>query len=200
MTPDPVPTSTEAELESFRQKWREEVSARAKGTAPLAPSRNPAASSSKTHSTKAKAPDALPPTHARQRSIDHDDDSTHYEYQNLGGKQFGRRLDETSRHNTTAAGTAAQAESGDATSALEHYEQAVEKEFQGSLGDSVNLYRKAFKVCVPVIQFTKRHQHGAARFKSPRDIQSKTLPTVILQETCTSTVVSNGSGICFDGF
>lgn len=31
-------------------------------------------------------------------------------------------------------------------SALEHYEQAVEKEIQGSLGDSVRLYRRAFKV------------------------------------------------------
>jgi F-box protein 9 len=31
-------------------------------------------------------------------------------------------------------------------SALEHYEKAVERESQGSLGDSLNLYRKAFKV------------------------------------------------------
>jgi F-box protein 9 len=30
--------------------------------------------------------------------------------------------------------------------ALEHYEKAVEKESQGSLGDSLNLYRKAFRV------------------------------------------------------
>ena len=32
-------------------------------------------------------------------------------------------------------------------SALEHYERAVEKECLGSLGESVSLYRKAFKVC-----------------------------------------------------
>ena len=34
----------------------------------------------------------------------------------------------------------------DAHSALEHYERAVEKESLGSLGESVDLYRKAFKV------------------------------------------------------
>lgn len=32
-------------------------------------------------------------------------------------------------------------------SALEHYERAVEKETQGSLGESLSLYRKAFRVC-----------------------------------------------------
>lgn len=37
---------------------------------------------------------------------------------------------------------------GEPRSALEHYERAVEKECLGSLGDSVNLYRKAFKVCL----------------------------------------------------
>lgn len=31
-------------------------------------------------------------------------------------------------------------------SALEHYEKAVERESQGSLGDSVSLYRRAFRV------------------------------------------------------
>jgi F-box protein 9 len=30
--------------------------------------------------------------------------------------------------------------------ALEHYEKAVERETQGSLGDSLNLYRKAYRV------------------------------------------------------
>jgi F-box protein 9 len=33
------------------------------------------------------------------------------------------------------------------TSALEHFEQAVSKEAQGMLGESLDLYRKAYKVC-----------------------------------------------------
>lgn len=32
------------------------------------------------------------------------------------------------------------------SSALEHFEKAVEKEEQGSLGDSLSLYRKAYRV------------------------------------------------------
>lgn len=34
------------------------------------------------------------------------------------------------------------------STALEHYERAVEKETQGNLGDSMRHYRRAFKVCL----------------------------------------------------
>ena len=137
-----LPTNTEAELESFRQQWREEVTARAKGKAPRASVPAKAvASSSKHHAAKSSASDAVPPTHARQRSVEDADEVVPYVYHHLGEKQHGRRLDETSAQ-TAAALTA----SREPTSALEHYEKAVEKESQGSLGDSVNLYRKAFRV------------------------------------------------------
>jgi F-box protein 9 len=33
-------------------------------------------------------------------------------------------------------------------SALEHYERAAQKESEGNLGESLNLYRKAFRVCM----------------------------------------------------
>ncbi len=33
--------------------------------------------------------------------------------------------------------------------ALEHYEMAVEREAVGNLGESLRLYRKAFRVCLP---------------------------------------------------
>lgn len=142
MDPNNVSTNTEAELESFRQKWREEVTARTKGKAPATSTpANNAASSSKPHTIKGNAPDAVPHGHIRQRSVEDVDEVTPYTYRDLGEKQHGRRLDETSAQ--TAAALAA---SREPTSALEHYEKAVEKETQGSLGDSVNLYRKAFKV------------------------------------------------------
>jgi F-box protein 9 len=35
---------------------------------------------------------------------------------------------------------------GDPVSALDHYEKAVEREAVGNLGDSLQLYRKAFRV------------------------------------------------------
>jgi F-box protein 9 len=128
---------TEAELESFRQKWREEVSAKAKGKAPApaVPAKTSHASSSKSHFSKTNAPEG--PSHARQQSVEEVDGLASV-YPHLGEKQHGRRLDETSPPPV----------SREPNSALEHYEKAVEKEDQGSLGDSVSLYRKAFKVSV----------------------------------------------------
>jgi F-box protein 9 len=129
--------NTEAELENFRQKWREEVSARSKGKAPTpaVSSRNAQATSSKSHAAKANAPE----THARHQTVKEADEVEPHSYPDLGSKQHGRRLDEPSP--STAAAT-----SDEPDSALDHYEQAVEKESQGALGDSVNLYRKAFRV------------------------------------------------------
>jgi F-box protein 9 len=147
MDPKNDPTSTEAELESFRQRWREEVSARAKGKAPVpsaAPARTAGPSArSKPHAPpKGVAPDAGSRFHARQRSIEETGDATPFVHQDLGDKQHGRRLDETS-----AQATAIASASKELKTALDHYEKAVEREAQGSLGDSVALYRKAFKVC-----------------------------------------------------
>lgn len=143
MDPKNDSTSTEAELESFRQRWKEEVSVRAKGRGPVAsavPARTTAPSGSKPHATKKSIPDAASHSHARQRSVEETDEVTPYVHQDLGDKQHGRRLDETSAQ--TAAITSA---SKEPKTALDHYEKAVERETQGSLGDSVRLYRKAFK-------------------------------------------------------
>jgi F-box protein 9 len=139
MDPKNESTNTEAELESFRQKWREEVTARTNGKAPAAagPSAKIGTSS---RPAKSNAPDASSSTHTRQRSYDLDEVTPHV-YHDLGEKQHGRRLDETSAE--TAAGLAA---SQEPISALEHYEKAVEKESEGRLGESVSLYRQAFKV------------------------------------------------------
>lgn len=128
--------STEAELENFRQKWREEVSKKAKGKAPstAAPARATQASSSRTPATKSNAPEIS--AHARHQSVEEIDEVEPHTYHDLEEKQHGRRLDET----------APPAAAKEPSSALEHYEKAVEKESQGSLGDSVNLYRKAFRV------------------------------------------------------
>ena len=131
--------STEAELESFRQKWREEVSAKTKGKqpAPAVPAKTTHASSSRAHAPKSGALEGPANVWSGNEEVDEVQPHVH---QNLGEKQHGRRLDETS------AQAAAASSSTEPKSALEHYEKAVEREVQGSLGDSLNLYRKAFKV------------------------------------------------------
>ena len=133
--------STEAELESFRRKWREEVSARTKGKqpAPAVPGKTTQASSSKSQvqPSKSSAPDLSVNAWSTSEEVDERQPFVH---PNLGEKQHGRRLDETS------AQAAAASSSKEPKSALEHYEKAVEREDQGVLGDSLTLYRKAFKV------------------------------------------------------
>lgn len=159
MDPQSDPSSTEAELESFRQRWREEVSARAKGkapAAPVAPARTAGPSASKPHAPpRGTAPNAASHSHARQRSVEETDEATPYLHQDLGEKQHGRRLDETSAQTAAIASA-----SKEPKTALDHYEKAVERETQGNLGDSVRLYRKAFKVsnlrkrCAYIYQLT----------------------------------------------
>ncbi|KAF1956485.1 hypothetical protein CC80DRAFT_444889 [Byssothecium circinans] len=153
------PNSTEAELESFRQKWREEVSAKVKGKQPQQPLKvsatktTPAPSSSK--HPKSNAPDVS--RHARQKSEDVDEVQP-YVHRHLGEKQQGRRLDETSPPDATS--------SREPKSALEHYERAVEREAQGSLGDSLNLYRKAFKLDDKVHETYKAKHFPPSYFKA----------------------------------
>ncbi|KNG47600.1 t-complex protein 1 subunit eta [Stemphylium lycopersici] len=161
MDPNDVPTNTEAELESFRQKWREEVTARSKGKAPAASNKAVATSSStRPHASKSNAPEAQSHSHARKLSLEGGDEVSSYTYHDLGEKQQGRRLDETAAQ-TAAALTASQ----EPRSALEHYEKAVEKESQGSLGDSVDLYRKAFKLDSGVQETYKAKHYPPSYFK-----------------------------------
>ncbi|KAF2827389.1 hypothetical protein CC86DRAFT_321417 [Ophiobolus disseminans] len=170
MDPKDVPTNTEDELESFRQKWREEVTARTKGKASVA-SAGPAkteASSSKPRPSKSNVPDVATSSHARHRAVEDEDEVTPHVYQDLGEKKHGRRLDETSAD--TAAALAA---SREPVSALDHYEKAVEKESEGRLGDSLSLYRKAFKLDDKVDKIYKAKHFPPSYFKS----QSKSTST-----------------------
>jgi F-box protein 9 len=124
-------TSAEAELEKFRRQWKEEVTAKTK---------KPSAGSSKTSassSSKTSAPlSTLPPPTSLQ-APQKDDDAAPLGYHDLDEKPSGRRLD--GQLDSTSS-------SQQPETALEHYEKAVEKEGQGSLGDSLNLYRKAFRM------------------------------------------------------
>ncbi|TAQ91632.1 hypothetical protein B7494_g37 [Chlorociboria aeruginascens] len=120
------------ELESFRQKWRAEVSAKSRGDNR---SRNSNAGPSKVP----KNPPNTKIGEEKVRILDEEQD----------------HVDPPSFHDLdayaeveNADGESSQSRTGsrEPRSALEHYEKAVERESQGSLGDSLNLYRKAFRV------------------------------------------------------
>ncbi|KAH8727045.1 hypothetical protein GQ44DRAFT_704448 [Phaeosphaeriaceae sp. PMI808] len=155
--------TTESELESFRQKWREEVTAKTKGKATVAltsPTKT-TSSSSKSRPPRSNAPDAASSSHTRQRSLEHVDEVAPHVYHDLGEKQHGRRLDETSTE-TAAALTSGR----EPTTALEHYEKAVEKESEGRLGDSLGLYRQAFKLDDKVDKLYKAKHFPPSYFKA----------------------------------
>jgi F-box protein 9 len=118
------------DLESFRQQWKAEVSARSK------------ASSSRVHAKEAAA----------QKSPRKPSGSLRLAPQNLLKGEEHREEDGISRTKESfgdieEAEVASKGKSREPRSALEHYERAVEREAQGNLGDSLNLYRKAFRVC-----------------------------------------------------
>ena len=136
---------TNTELEKFRTQWREEVSARAKGTIKTRDERQSRSSGPPRAPSKHATAPPLPPS-ATINSTGYDEDELDAidpkAYRDLANSEDRKRLD-SSQEDASNSDTHA-----DPHSALEHYERAVEKESQGSLGDSLSLYRKAYRVCL----------------------------------------------------
>lgn len=132
----------EAELEAFRQRWREEVSARNQNN-------NAALSTRVNEKRLERARGAPPPAHATagpstQRPKEHYNEEVEPKaYHDLPDKEDALKLGtDGQNHNRDAVFK-------EPNSALEHYERAVEKETQGNLGESIRHYRTAFKVLPP---------------------------------------------------
>ena len=142
--------SPDEELEKFRRQWKEEVTARSKG-APSSQNDRPikAPGSVKGNAGTAESSSARrPPQYSRTEEIKAakgeyeapEGDWTQV-YQDLEDKDEAGKLgtEGEGRHPSIAAAKKP-------SSALDHYERAVEREEQGNLGDSVSLYRKAYKL------------------------------------------------------
>lgn len=139
------------ELEAFRRKWREEVQQRtssssssssAKRTAIPRPSVSVSANPAVSQSI------FKPPTRHPAADRKDEDDEDDVGPSGTEGKSFHDipRNDGSRRLGTEEDDFVRDVDRQEPKSALEHYERAVEKESQGSLGDSLNLYRKAYKV------------------------------------------------------
>lgn len=134
----------ETELSRFRQQWKAEVTARQ--TRPVAAQPSTSAESPSPTSPGAK-PRAPPRKLSRSSAVAREiSDGDHG-----AGPAASRPEPEPGAWERPASPTAVRGPSVSVPSApgtaLEHYERAVEKETQGSLGDSLSLYRKAFRVC-----------------------------------------------------
>lgn len=138
------------ELERFREQWKEEVTARSKGpptskndqpTLPYGPLRS---KNGPGEASTVKRPPQY--TRIEETKLDNDEDETlnddeSKDYNGLADQDEARRpgVEGDGVHPSNAV-------SKTPSSALEHYEKAVEREDQGSLGDSVSLYRKAYRL------------------------------------------------------
>jgi F-box protein 9 len=122
------------ELESFRQKWKKEVSAKSKAEGKSASNAGPSRSS--------RRPQAAPRL-ATERAVKLGGEEDEYLESRASHGQDGASENPSDEYGESSKG---KTRSREPRSALEHYEKAVERESQGSLGDSLSLYRKAFKV------------------------------------------------------
>ena len=122
------------ELESFRQKWKEEVSAKSKAEGKNAATAGPSRCSRRPQAAPRLATDKA--TRLGEEEDEYLEPRTSHGLDGASGNpsdEYG----ESSKGKTR---------SREPNSALEHYEKAVERESQGRLGDSLSLYHKAFKV------------------------------------------------------
>lgn len=136
-----------SELESFRQKWLSdlktrnehpetaETSAAAAGPSSRRPHHGPPISSLP-HKPAAAPTDDAEDDYVQSRSFDHDEHVSAPAPQEAHHDRKGKKL----------------------VSALDHFEEAMHKEDQGNMGDSLKLYRKAYRVCTTIRLLT----HGDA--------------------------------------
>jgi F-box protein 9 len=138
------------ELESFRNKWRAEVSARTK----VADSKRhePGGSQGPSHPSKPapRRPSIVPKTSTTKKSTEEEEEEEEEEVsEEEDGHSASKYIVDRRTSVAEDADLFSKASAREPRSALEHYERAVEKETQGSLGESLSLYRKAFRVCRP---------------------------------------------------
>ena len=126
---------TTEELERFRQQWQQEVTQRAKG-APSAPGPESQQPRRQSQCSGGKPPLIRRQTRERDEDVGEIGGVT---YHDLEDKDEARRLGEVGDRIHPS-------NKREPRSALDHYELAIERESEGSLGDSLNHYRKAFRV------------------------------------------------------
>jgi F-box protein 9 len=126
-----------SELESFRQKWLSDLKTRndhpetpetpaaAAGPSSRRPHHGPPISSLPHKPAPAPADDAED-DYVQSTSFDQDEPVLTQAPQEAHHDRKGKKL----------------------VSALDHFEEAMHKEGQGNMGDSLKLYRKAYRVCI----------------------------------------------------
>ncbi|KAJ5151263.1 uncharacterized protein N7482_010515 [Penicillium canariense] len=149
-----------AELESFRRQWREEVARRSKPTA------SDDAAPSITSPTRSLATRHPPTRHVASERKDLEEEGpapASFDPEELAQQVGELSVAPEEDEEEDAFTRRAQLEPN---SALEHFERAVEKEAAGNLGDSLQHYRKAYRLDAGVDK-AYRNKHFAHVWKKP---------------------------------
>ncbi|KAM0807966.1 hypothetical protein AB5N19_08307 [Seiridium cardinale] len=163
------PEQVQSELENFRAQWRAEVSARSKNAPsgsqhqgqPQAASTQVAASSAAPSRNTEHAPRRLP----AKAATHHDNEDEYVRAQNFDDDP-GKGTAVESRDDMPEGDK-------EPETALEYYEKAVDKETSGKLGDSLHLYRKAYRLDNRVDrEYREKHFPGVWR-KKPAGTQQQ---------------------------
>ncbi|KAK4239908.1 putative glycerol transporter protein [Achaetomium macrosporum] len=135
------------ELESFREQWRAEVRAKhgAAGSSRQQQQQHQSAVAGPSSTARPRAaptaqPRGKPPRPAEKAPVQEQDDD--YVQSRLFDEAVAAAPAPPSLDEDRPEGK----EKGEPVSALDHYEKAVEREAAGNLGDSLRLYRKAFRI------------------------------------------------------
>ncbi|KAI2777469.1 hypothetical protein F4815DRAFT_480901 [Daldinia loculata] len=171
----------QSELESFREQWRAEVSARSRNTASSQQQQRTAPNqqgSSSTITTN-RPPRRNEFTHRKSTSktihqVEDEDEyyqPQHFDEPDTSKSITGQKLGHHDGDSTKDRGQEPQ-------TALDFYEKAVEREATGKLGDSLQLYRKAFRMDDNVDQ-SYRNKHFPGRWIKPGQINPSNAPVTV---------------------
>ena len=149
------------ELENFRREWKEEVTARTRGENSA---RRRSFVQVPTRKTQPLESESKPPD-------DFDDLAKPYDLDGVDDGRVGE---------LRGVAPSSDLKGKDPVSALEHYEKAVERETEGSLGESLTHYRKAYRLDHRVDQEYKKKHFPApsTAVTNPRTNPSNASPTV----------------------
>lgn len=146
-----------SELESFRQKWLSDLRSRRESIGSSSHPQAEAASSSASTTSTAVVTTAAAPAVASSRPRKHTgpasptltkknlavvEDDEYY----LHGLSFDAPPPPPSASGQLLSDAPGEHVEKPLVSALDHYEEAMEKEAQGNMGESLRLYRKAYRV------------------------------------------------------
>lgn len=145
LTIDMDSNKLDSELESFRQQWLSEVRTKKGEQSTPGPSTSSASTSAaqpvSPPSPRSRKSRARVPSPVKSRKalpvVEDEDEYLHGRSFDEGPEPAGNTID----------GSVRMPPEKELVSALDHYEEAMEKEALGNMGDSLKLYRKAYRVC-----------------------------------------------------